>query len=97
VAGSKKDPTKLADAAIVGKVISDIKRGAPMNRGTLGKLSGGEPVLTFSTMHFDSTHRRATASYFLWCGMDCGRGQTLLPEKRGQDWAVAKVCSEFVM
>lgn len=78
------------------EVTRNVKRGAPMSGGILGQIGDGS-VLTFSTVLFDSSHQRAIAGYRYWCGGDCGHGKTLLLERRGDEWAVSKFCSRFVM
>ncbi|PWT76161.1 MAG: hypothetical protein C5B46_01715 [Proteobacteria bacterium] len=88
--GTSIDPPRREE------VTRNIRRGAPMSGGVLGQVVGG-PVLTFSSVLFDSSHRQAIAGYSYWCDWDCGHGKTVLLEKHGSEWSVSKVCTQFVM
>jgi hypothetical protein len=56
-------------------------------------------VLPHTTFEQEFVPRLASSwsGYSYWCDWDCGHGKTVLLERHGDEWAVSKVCSQFVM
>jgi hypothetical protein len=53
-------------------------------------------LFTLSEIAFDKEHRRAVVSYSFVCGTLCGHGDTLVLQKIGQNWKIAKRCGGWI-
>jgi hypothetical protein len=60
------------------------------------KRAFGSALFELSEIVFDKEHRRAVVSYSFVCGELCGNGSTLVLNKVGQGWKVAKRCGGWV-
>jgi hypothetical protein len=53
-------------------------------------------LFTLSEIAFDKEHRYALVSYSFYCGRLCGNGKTLILERTGDAWKIAKTCGNWV-
>jgi hypothetical protein len=87
----KYDPQNLVRRAIDGgEKVSDQELTDSVKKAFENGL------FTLSEMLFDKPHHRVLVSYSFDCGELCGHGETLLVEKTGGKWKIAKRCGRWV-
>lgn len=87
----ENDPQKL-----MKKAIDDHAKVTNKDVDISVKQAFKSGLFTLSEIVFDKEHRRAVVAYSFVCGMLCGNGDTLLLNKIGQEWKVAKKCGGWV-
>jgi hypothetical protein len=87
----ENDPQKL-----MKKAIDDHERVSDKEVNISVKQAFKSGLFTLSEIAFDKEHRHAILAYSFVCGMLCGHGNTVILNKSGQKWKVAKRCGGWI-
>jgi hypothetical protein len=87
----KNDPDNL-----MKKSIDDHQKITDNNVANAVEQAFHTGLFTLSEIAFDKEHRYALVSYSFNCVRLCGSGETLVLERTGDRWKIAKTCGDWI-